>query len=659
MTNLEITTLYLFDMKEIPFYGYAFFEKYISKKKNKKNLFYNKKKLSFFEGEYRINPYKGLSFIGFRKKDFDEESLAQYHFKLHYAVDHRDLEKAIEVMGAICSKYNIPEFKVVTAPIGLTYTDTSYEILPHGQEGKDFTIYINQNQYNAEFISNFTQELETSLKENNIRPSNKLGQNILTGDKRINGSDYGFYRYETLSYRNMFRAPSEGDFMENVSAQPNKNKFNESFISMLKNEEVYDFIIKKYYQAPRDIFYEKYQIYPFLFTFTALYQNDFNKNPKKYQPQSQFKLHYAIDHRDLEKAIEIIGEICSKNNIPGFKFVNKPFQETPLPYMPPKKDPNSPNEQDGKDFTIYIGKDQDNPQFMTYFTQLIEHNLLKNGIRPAPQIGCNILMGDKPIKGSIYGFYRYPFREDGSENSRYRFNPPLSGDFMNDVIVTPQSAETMMHVLTLTTEDEANKTTKLLNQIGIKFSLQKNDKEALEANPNLPPYKLFHQNPKHIKKLLDLINKDSFENTFSEEIENSDQPNRIQLMLKKIGIPSHQIQPVSNDKKSKRIIFCAHNDVIQQLMKNAHIDHISQMDVASVYSREEANRLWKELNKLNIPAAKTAYKKEDGTIKYSLVYKKDAKTDQLLIKLNTNFIDEKNPSCSLRDYAHKQDQRMG
>ena len=654
MTNLEIKTLYLFDMKEIPFYGYAFFENYISKKKNKKNLFHNKKKLSFFNGEYHINPYKGMRFIGFRKEDFDEKSLAQYHFKLHYAVDHRDLEKAIEVMGAICSKYNIPEFKVVTAPIGLIDTDTSYEILPHHQEGKDFTIYINQNQYNAEFISNFTQELETALKENNIRPSNKLGSSILTGDKRINGSDYGFYRYETLGHRNMFQAPSEGDFMENVSAQPNKNN---ELMELLADENVYDFIIKKYYSDIKKTFYDKYKVNLYPWSFTGLYTPELKQNDQNCRPQSKFKLHYAIDHRDLEKAIEIIGEICSKNNIPGFKFANKPFKEKLLPGMP-QKDPNSPNEQDGKDFTIYIGKDQDNPKFMTYFTQLIEHNLLKNGIRPAPQIGYNILMGDKPIKGSIYGFYRYPIREDGSENSRYRFNPPLSGDFMNEVIVSPQSAETMMNIMPLTTEDEANKTTKLLNQIGIKFSLQKNDKEALEANPNLPPYKLFHQKPKHIKKLLDLINKDSFKNIFSEEIENSDQAKRIQVILKKIGIPAQCIQPISPDKGSKKIIFCAHNDVIQKLMMDAHIDHITQMDVASVYSREEANRLWKELNNHNIPASKTAYKKEDGTTKYSLVYKKDAKTEQLLRKLNANFIDEKNPNYSLRGYEQRKGERI-
>lgn len=656
MTDPQITNLYLYDLPEFSFYGYSFLEKYISKKKRKENPFQNKKDFSFFEGKYHISPYKGLGFIGFKKRDFDIESLAPYHFKLHYAVDHRDLEKAIEVMGTVCSKYNISEFKVITAPIGLTETDTGYEILPHHQEGKDFTIYINQNQYNAEFISNFTQELEAALKENNIRPSNNLGENILTGDKPIKGSKYGFYRYEKLGYRTKFQAPPEGDFMENVSVQSNKNN---ELIELLEDENVYDFIIKKYYSDTKKTFYNKYKVNLQPWSFTGLYTPELKQNDPNCRPQSKFKLHYAVDHRDLEKAIEIIGEICSKNNIPGFKFLNYPFGQATLNRLG-KTDGEIPSHsEDGKDFTIYIGKDQDNPQFMTYFTQLIEHNFLKNGIRPAPQIGYNILMGDKPIKGSIYGSYRYPISDNGFEVPSNQFVPPRSGDFMNEVVVSHQSAQTMIHSINIQSEEEANATTNILSKIGVDFTIQQNSKIALKENKNIPAYKLFHKNPYAIQTLLKLLNQESFENVFAAEIENSDQAKRIQVMLKKIGILAQHIQPISHDKKSRQIIFCAHNDVIQQLMKNAHIDHISQMDVASVYSREEANRLWKELDKLNIPAAKTAYKKEDGSIKYSLVYKKDAKTDQLLIKLNTNFIDEKNPSCSLRDYAHKQDQRMG
>ena len=314
--------------------------------------------------------------------------------------------------------------------------------------------------------------------------------------------------------------------------------------------------------------------------------------------------------------------------------------------------------QDGKDFTIYIGKDQDNPQFMTYFTQLIEHNFLKNGIRPAPQIGYNILMGDKPIKGSIYGSYRYPVNENGDENPRHQFIPPRSGDIMTDVVVSHQTASTMTHVMTLKTKEEANATSTLLNNIGIDFSIQKNNEDALKQNPNLPPYKLFHKAPKSIQMLLNLTTENSFKNVFSEEIENTDQSKRVQLILQKIGLPSHRILPASKDKETKRIIFCEHNNLIQDLMKNIKIDHISEIDAALVYSKEEANRLWEELNKHNIPASKAAYIKKDGIKQYSIVYKKDAKTDKILRNLNANFIDEKNPNYSLRGYEQRKGQRI-
>ncbi len=429
-------------------------------------------------------------------------------------------------------------------------------------------------------------------------------------------------------------------------------------INMLKEAKVYNFIIKNYYQTKKSLFFDVYEKHLLPWTFTALYKPGFKNNSQKYRPNSKFKLHYAVDHRDLEKASEIIGLICSKYNIPGFKFVNYPFGQSTLNAweMPSSNIP--PHEQDGKDFTIYIGKGQDNPEFMRYFTQLIEHNFIKHGIRPANKLGRNILLGDKQIKGSIYGFYRYPDNEQGIENPKHNFIAPRNGDFMDQVSVYPQSSKTMVHFMPIDTKDEAEEVQNVLNKLGIPFSIQKNDELACKKNPDIPAFKLFHKDPYAIQKLASFVRQDSLKNTFAEELDNSTEAQHVQHILKKIGISSRRIQPFNNAESPKRIVFCSNNQLIKNLMSKIEIDHISQMDAAMVSSQKEANKLCLFFKQRNIPIVKTGYYKEDGTIQYTIVYKKDPKIDQMLKNLNINFQDEKNPNYALKQYAQQKAQKI-
>lgn len=159
--------------------------------------------------------------------------------------------------------------------------------------------------------------------------------------------------------------------------------------------------------------------------------------------------------------------------------------------------------------------------------------------------------------------------------------------------------------------------------------------------------------------MLNQINQETFENTFAEEFENTQKATHVQKLLKKIGIPSYRIQPFMDKTNPKRIVLCQNNDIIQQLMEKAEVRNISQMDIASVSSREEAIRLCTILKKYGIPAGRAAYQNDDGVYMYSIVYKMNPETDKLLRKFNAGFIDEKNPLYTLKDYPQNQQQKIG
>ena len=659
MQKPEIVKVNPFGMNSI-YWFYDFITPYF--KNPSETKFYNPETGSFFGDKFHFLPYPDFAFIGFQKRD-DPPILAKHNFKLHYAVDHQDLEKAFEIIGTICNKYDVFGFKIITAPLGLEHKENGYELNAHEQDGKDFTIYIGKGQDNPEFMAKFVQEIETALKNNNIRPSKNIGQNLLDGDKPINGSDYGFYRYQNIGDRDEFMAPPEGDFMEQVSTKQDASNQDEDmydyFLEIIKGFNFYDFIINNYYQKGQKVFFDQYERKLVGNAFTGFYTPKFDENDSKCRPQSKFKLHYAVDHQDLEKALKIIGEICNQNNIPGFKVVCFPFGQATLNQFEMQSDKIPPHQQDGKDFTIYIGEGQDNPEFMRYFTQLIEHNFIKNGIRPAPRLGENILLGDKPINGSIYGSYRYEVNENGIENPRRNFVAPIKGDFMENVTVSPQSPKTMMHTINIPTQKEMEETKNVLSKIGINFSIQENAEFAVERNPQIPSFKLIHQEPYAIRSLLNQINQETFENTFSEEFENKQKATHVQKLLKKIGIQSYRIQPFMDKTNPKRIVLCQNNDIIQQLMQKAEVRNISQMDIASVSSREEAIRLCTLLKKHGIPAGRVAYQNDDGVYMYSIVYKMNPDTDKLLRKFNAGFIDEKNPLYTLKDYAQNQQRKIG
>ena len=100
------------------------------------------------------------------------------------------------------------------------------------QLGKDFTIYVSPNGYNSTKIQNFVNSLEDALRKNNIR-SNGFGKNILSGDKKLPGSNYINYRYDKIDdmghihledpdfYNSSYNftvpdAASGGDIMHNI-----------------------------------------------------------------------------------------------------------------------------------------------------------------------------------------------------------------------------------------------------------------------------------------------------------------------------------------------------------------------------------------------------------------------------------------------------------
>ena len=107
--------------------------------------------------------------------------------KFHVSVNVEDLENASYIVDDLVRRTDVADIWKVYSD-GMTGT----------QKGKDFTIYVSQNGYNSDKIQGFLQELENELKARNIRP-NGYGNNIVTGDKPVSGSNYMYYRYDRIN----------------------------------------------------------------------------------------------------------------------------------------------------------------------------------------------------------------------------------------------------------------------------------------------------------------------------------------------------------------------------------------------------------------------------------------------------------------------------
>ena len=135
-----------------------------------------------------------LKQYGLRSSRYASDSFFEVHIrsgqqcatglKFHVSVNTEDLETASLIVDDIVKRTDVADIWKVetTGMVG-------------SQKGKDFTIYVSQNGYDADKIQGFLNELETTLKERNIR-SNGFGSNVASGDKSIPGSNYINYRYD-------------------------------------------------------------------------------------------------------------------------------------------------------------------------------------------------------------------------------------------------------------------------------------------------------------------------------------------------------------------------------------------------------------------------------------------------------------------------------
>ena len=104
--------------------------------------------------------------------------------KFHVSVSPEDLERVTLIVNDLVKRTDVADiWKVGLNGMG------------GDQLGKDFTIYVSQSGYNSRKIQSFLNELESSLRQNNIRP-NGFGSHVTSGDRAVPGSYYMNYRYD-------------------------------------------------------------------------------------------------------------------------------------------------------------------------------------------------------------------------------------------------------------------------------------------------------------------------------------------------------------------------------------------------------------------------------------------------------------------------------
>ena len=383
-------------------------------------------------------------------------------------------------------------------------------------------------------------------------------------------------------------------------------------LELISEHPVYDFIIDKYYRnmaSGTTFFGDKYKLKIFQgFQFTGF----FKEHIEKLKTPTKLKLHYAVDHRDLEKALEIIGSICNKYDIPGFKVINYPFGiDFDHPDHPPKK-----HHQDGKDFTIYIGKNQDTPEFMNKFTQEIEQSLIQNGVRPAKNVGYNLSYGDKQINGSIFGYYRYE-----KHLYNYNFTIPECGDVMESVSVKIKSETPELQTLYCNSFEELLENQKLLKALDIPFNI---DTNSNCQSSNQAKYRLCYYDNLESKEILKALNQKSLDDMFLYQKQDSVLIKRIQNTLNKINWESVVLLDYSNPECKTDSLFVPNKKQLQYIMHQTKINNLSQMDVFPLISRDETLRVQALLLDQDIPTVRFAYTTKNNTQQYCLIFKNDA-----------------------------------
>ena len=160
---------------------------------------------------YRFEPD---GFVGVKYRSGEQCATG---LKFHVSVAKSDLEKSAFIIDDLVKRSDaVDTWKVFLS--GMDGMET----------GKDFTIFVSEQGYNKAKIQIFLADLENELKANGVK-SNGFGQDIISGDKRVSGSNYTNYRYDrTNSFgipdgeyngSHQFVAPSPkygGDIMDGI-----------------------------------------------------------------------------------------------------------------------------------------------------------------------------------------------------------------------------------------------------------------------------------------------------------------------------------------------------------------------------------------------------------------------------------------------------------
>ncbi len=130
-----------------------------------------------------------------------------------------------------------------------------------------------------------------------------------------------------------------------------------------------------------------------------------------------FKIHLSVDESDLENALGIVSKTVKEHDIFGFKMAILPFDKH--------------SGQQGKDFAVFFGKGENTPERISSFLNVLERRFLEANVKSG-LVGGNLQLGDKPVQGSQYAFYRYE-----KVGKRYQFRAPETGDMMDAIVVDP------------------------------------------------------------------------------------------------------------------------------------------------------------------------------------------------------------------------------
>ena len=127
---------------------------------------------------YRVEP------DGFYGVQYRSAEQCLTGLKFHISVHPDDLEKTSFIIDDIVRNNDTADiWKVYLNGMGGT------------QLGKDFTVYVSRNGYDARKIQNFLNNIEDTLRKNGVR-SNGFGANVINGDRAVPGSNYINYRYD-------------------------------------------------------------------------------------------------------------------------------------------------------------------------------------------------------------------------------------------------------------------------------------------------------------------------------------------------------------------------------------------------------------------------------------------------------------------------------